>query len=610
MKLPPALSLLVVAVAPPSLAQDRPPLVRKAEFHEEEPDDPPASIAARDVPEARSAGARVTLGAFTSIQVNVDGAGLNVVGDAANEPSIAVNPTDPTNIVIGWRQFDNVSSNFREAGYGFSTDGGQTWTAGNLQDGVFRSDPVLDFDRTGDVYYMSLTSITTGDLWKSTNGGASWGVPVPTPIGDKEWIVLDRTGGLGDGIVHHIWQPSAGCCAPNTFTRSLDGGASFQAPVFVDEQPTFGTLAVDSSGDLFAVGVQGDPFIDLGTFVISKSTSAKDPGLTPTFSGQPVDLGGAMQISTGPHPAGLLGQAWVAVDTSGAATDGNVYVLASVDPPGSDPLDVRLIRSTDGGQTWTAPITVNDDSGDDWQWFGSLSVAPDGRLDVIWNDTRNSGQANFSELFYAYSYDGGDTWSTNVPVSPMFDSFLGWPNQNKLGDYYQLVSDATGADVAYAATFNGEQDVYYVRVTPDCVPEIYCTSKPNSQGCLPVVSSAGTPSASDPTPFTLTASQQLNNKNGLLFYGYGPDAQPFLGGTLCVLPPLRRTAVQSSGGNPPPDDCSGAFSFDFNAWIQSGADPFLAPGRQVNAQFWSRDPANADGTGASLSNAVGFQVCP
>jgi hypothetical protein len=60
------------------------------------------------------------------------------------------------------------------------------------------------------------------------------------------------------------------------------------------------------------------------------------------------------------------------------------------------------------------------------------------------------------------------TWSPNVAASPSFDSHAGWPQQNKMGDYSTLVSDDTGADVAYAATFGGEQDVYYVRLFPDC----------------------------------------------------------------------------------------------------------------------------------------------
>ena len=41
---------------------------------------------------------------------------------------------------------------------------------------------------------------------------------------------------------------------------------------------------------------------------------------------------------------------------------------------------------------------------------------------------------------------------------------MGYPNQDKLGDYYDMVSDNTGAYLAYAATFNGGQDVYFLRI--------------------------------------------------------------------------------------------------------------------------------------------------
>ena len=67
-------------------------------------------------------------GAFTSYQVNVDANGQNIVGDAANEPSITVDPTDHNKMAIGWRQFDTVSSNFRQAGWGYTTNGGVSWT--------------------------------------------------------------------------------------------------------------------------------------------------------------------------------------------------------------------------------------------------------------------------------------------------------------------------------------------------------------------------------------------------------------------------------------------------------------------------------------------------
>lgn len=147
-----------------------------------------------------------------------------------------------------------------------------------------------------------------------------------------------------------------------------------------------------------------------------------------------------------------------------------------------------------------------------------------------------------------------------------------------------------------------------VALIPSNAVTVYCTAKVNSQGCTPAVGFSGQPSLSDPNPFDVTAAMVLNQKNGLLFYGYGGTAVPFQGGTLCALPPLRRTGVQSSGGNPPPSDCSGAYAFDFNAWIQSGTDPLLVAGANVNVQFWSRDPAASSGAG--LTDAATFGICP
>ncbi|MEE8459998.1 MAG: hypothetical protein V3S08_08990, partial [Phycisphaerales bacterium] len=69
-----------------------------------------------------------------------------------------------------------------------------------------------------------------------------------------------------------------------------------------------------------------------------------------------------------------------------------------------------------------------------------------------------------SQLFYSSSMDGGVTWSTNQAMSPAFDSHVGWPDQFKMGDYYDMSSDRVGANLAWAATFNGEQDVYFLRI--------------------------------------------------------------------------------------------------------------------------------------------------
>jgi hypothetical protein len=132
---------------------------------------------------------------------------------------------------------------------------------------------------------------------------------------------------------------------------------------------------------------------------------------------------------------------------------------------------VHFVRSTDRGATWSEPVLVNDDPADNraFHWFTTMAVAPNGRIDIIWNDTRSDPDGYLSELYHSFSWDGGETWSVNEPISPPFDPHLGWPQDDKLGDYYDMVSDELGVRIAYAATFNGEQDVYYLRLSEsDC----------------------------------------------------------------------------------------------------------------------------------------------
>jgi hypothetical protein len=410
---------------------------------------------------------------FFTIQVNVDEDGQNIVGDAANEPSIAIDPNNPNNMVIGWRQFNTVNNNFRQAGYAFTTDGGDSWTfPGVIEPGIFRSDPVLDYDNEGNIFYNSLTVSGEDylcDVFKSTDGGMSWDEGVFAQGGDKQWMTVDRSGGPGDGNLYAFWTAAYSICPPNNFTRSADNGASFQNCVLIPGNPFWGTNTVNAEGALY-IGA----FLD-EDFVVIKSTNAQFPGSTIVWDYiQPVDLGGFISSFGGdesPNPSGLLGQTSIAVDKSGGPTQGNIYLLCSVfrwSP--YDPLDVMFAKSTDDGSTWSDPVRINDDpSNSAWQWFGTMSVAPNGRIDVIWLDTRDFPGQVYSELYYSYSTDAGESWLENEPLSESFDPHVGWPNQEKMGDYFHMISDETGANLAWANTLNGEQDVYYGRIETEIV---------------------------------------------------------------------------------------------------------------------------------------------
>ena len=438
----------------------------------ERPDDPYVPDSREGHP--RSPAYRYSSSTIWTVQVNVDDGGNNIVDDAANEPSITFDPNDPDKMAIGWRQFNNINNNFRQAGYAYTEDGGLSWWFPEVIDpGVFRSDPVLGCDGLGNFYYNSLTTVGSEYLchvYKSEDAGATWDMETFAQGGDKQWMSVDRrTEGLGAGHIYAYWNASFSVCDPHHVTRSTDGNQSYDDCTSIPGTPYWGTSVVSSNGDLY-IGARR-----WSGFRVAKSSNAKDPDqelswdyYTDVFlDGDLVGFGGYLC----PNPAGLLGQAIIAIDTSEGIHNGNLYLLGSVSRNSNgDPCDVMLARSVDDGQTWSYPVRVNDDASlTDYQWFGTMSVAPDGRIDVIWLDTRDDPGRIISALYYSYSLDGGFTWSPNERVSDFFDPHEGWPNQDKMGDYFDMFSDEQGAHLAWAATCTGEQDVYYSLITPDYV---------------------------------------------------------------------------------------------------------------------------------------------
>src|SRR2546428_13925630 len=281
---------------------------------------------------------------------------------------------------------------------------------------------------------------------------------------------------MGHGFQYQFWTEFYACDFGG-FSRSTDGGVTWQSPISIPNSPQWGTLDVTSNGYLFIGGGNSG-----SSFWCIRSSNAQNPNVTPTFDQvTTVNMGASLIYGGAVNPGGLVGQIFLAVDRSGGPTNNNIYMVATVEPFGAtNGSDVMFARSTDGGLTFSAPHRINDDpiNHNKWHWFGTLSVAPNGRIDSVWNDTRNAANNTDSQLFYSYSTDGGVTWAPNIAVSNSFNPLEGWPSQNcplqcKIGDYITIVSDNTGGDVAYAATFNfnpsrgqHEQDVYYVRVAP------------------------------------------------------------------------------------------------------------------------------------------------
>jgi FG-GAP-like repeat len=193
-------------------------------------------------------------------------------------------------------------------------------------------------------------------------------------------------------------------------------------------------------------------------------------------------------------------------------------------------------------------------------------------------------------------------------------------NGNTLASWHAGVGTFSGASVSAAGDLNGDgldDAVFGATWSPAGIGSaqvrlaglgdniVYCVASVNSQGCTPEIDATGVASRSIANSLHVTASQVLNNQFGMLFYGFAQNNAPFQGGTLCVQTPLRRTAIQHSGGNAGPSDCSGTYDFHFSHAFMAAEN--IAPGLKVHAQYWSRDPFSPN---TGLTDAVRFDVVP
>ena len=209
-----------------------------------------------------------------------------------------------------------------------------------------------------------------------------------------------------------------------------------------------------------------------------------------------------------------------------------------------------------------------------------------------------------------YDAAGNQSWVTqfgtsqlDLPSAPASDGFggvyLGGFTRGSLGG--QLY---------------GGSDAWLARYEMQCAQAIYCTSKLNSLGCMPSIDSSGAPGASAGTGFTITASNVINNKPGVLLYtDAGRAATAFQGGWLCLDSPIKRSVTVHSSGTPSPEDCSGVYSLDMNAFAVgslggSPASYLRVPGTTVYVQFWGRDNGFPAPDNSTLSNALSFSICP
>lgn len=362
--------------------------------------------------------------------------------DSEVEPFVSINPSNP-NQMIGVYQQDRISTGGANGqGVSISTDGGANWTPtkvsswpkfsrcngaaeGSSGDWERATDPWVSFGPDGTAYQISLGFNDTRDLANavlastSTDGGATWSEVVtlqkdtsPTLFNDKESITADPTQA---GTAYAVWDrlvfPSArskgksylttaAFRGPALFTRTTDGGQTW-----------------------------------------TPTRTIFDPGQNDQTIGN--------QIAVLPN-GDLLNLMTVFRNDNGNGKRRGAFV--------------SLIRSTDGGDTWSSEIpiarlgSVGVSDPDTGAPVRTGDIIPDIAVHgqdvyVVWQDARYTGFTR-DQIAFSHSADGGLTWSAPVRLSPdlttqAFTPAIGTDAQGNVGvTLYDFRNDNAAAGLS------------------------------------------------------------------------------------------------------------------------------------------------------------------
>lgn len=371
-------------------------------------------------------GATKTISPSSYKNIEIDASSF---GTGACEPSICISPVDK-NIIVAGSILDRVY---------YSEDGGKSWTKNKMKSssGVY-GDPVVRADFKGNFYFSHLAN-PTGKAWqdeefldrivtqKSTDNGKTWTDgsytrPNNPKDQDKQWLAIDPN----DNTVYMTWTEFDLYDSKNPddhsrimFAKSTDEGESWTEPLPISQkegncldgdQTTEGAVpAVSSDGKLYVAWSYDEKIYFDRSFDKGKTWLTDDIVVADQPGGWDFPIYGIMRCN---------GMPITEVDQSNGPHKGTIYVNWSDQRNGEKDTDIWISKSTNNGDTWTAPKRVNDDLPGKDQFFTWMDVDPiTGYIYIVFYDRRNHTVDDLNtDVYLAYSTDGAETF-TNMKIS-------------------------------------------------------------------------------------------------------------------------------------------------------------------------------------------------
>ncbi len=406
----------------------------------------------------------------------------NIIFDG--EPYIAVNPTNNQNMVAAWMGFKLSGGLYRIAiKTRASFDGGTTWSTANslphFGTGYGSADVSMAFNKSGKLYIAYIDyrqSPDSGGVYvaRSSDGGLSWDTPSKAfdvydvankrPI-DRPWLVVDNSNSVNSGTLYITTKPAPWIPLPNRnyFKVSSDSGHTWSTIANVDG----GTHLV---GSLIQAPMATPSVTVGGSFCAVYPSYVSTQNILPAYYlAKSKDKGQTFLYTT------VYAAVPAANDTNfkngyqlvACQADSNKMVFLFPNAQNGDD-DISAMHSNDGGQTWSSPVRINDDSigngkAQDMVW-GAYNETGD--LVVTWRDRRNASASGFwnagYDFYYAVSTNNGQSFLANQKLSSQFISFDSVIAQNG-NDFMSCAYQGDNLYTVWGDTRNGKMNIYFAK---------------------------------------------------------------------------------------------------------------------------------------------------